>query len=233
MTLVAPLGGDAAADKVRDVARMEGLATRFAARPGATPVQHISHSEDGERIFVRYDEGVLGAYRIGASERQLIAGSNVVITTAFGKGLAMFESVIETPSHGLRVVDFTNLNDVGDPLAFAERYAERLHVGLFGLTRDDAALIDGLEEIARQSDRLFVVTLGPDGSLALGGPERIRCLAAPVEQVTDTTGAGDTFTAAFVCAFERDRDIARSLAAGSAAAAETVQHLGAFELAPH
>ena len=36
---------------------------------------------------------------------------------------------------GLRAVDFTNANDVGDPVAFAERWATELDVGLFGLQR--------------------------------------------------------------------------------------------------
>jgi ribokinase len=119
---------------------------------------------------------------------------------------------------------------VGDPAAFAARWAPELDVGLFGLQPSNAALIDELEGIAQRSARLFVVTLGPAGAIALGGRARISCPAHEARAVVDTTGAGDAFTAAFVCEYARDRDVERSLARGNEVAASTLGHLGSFEL---
>ena len=34
--------------------------------PGATPVQHIRQAPGGERVFERYDEGVLAGFRVSA-----------------------------------------------------------------------------------------------------------------------------------------------------------------------
>ncbi len=78
--------------------------------------------------------------------------------------------------------------------------------------------------------RLFVVTLGAGGAVALGGPERIVGAAQAVEHVADTTGAGDAFTAGFVCEYARGADVERSLARANAVAAATLGHLGSFEL---
>ena len=74
------------------------------------------------------------------------------------------------------------------------------------------------------------MTLGPDGALALGRGPRIACAARPVEHVLDTTGAGDAFTAGFLCEYVRGGDVPRSLARGIEAAAATLGHLGSFEL---
>lgn len=230
VTLLAPIGDDTGAALVRAAVADAGLVDRLLTRPGRTSTQHIRHAPDGERLFTRFDEGVLRGFSLGAGERELIAGCDVLTTAAFGQGLDLFEAAIGCPSRGLRVVDFTNANDIGEPLAFVERYASQFQVGLFGLTPADGALIDDLERVARSTGRLLVVTLGAQGSVALGGSERVTCPAVPVENVVDTTGAGDAFTAGFVCSYVRDGDVARALAQGSRVASETLGQLGSFSV---
>ena len=92
----------------------------------------------------------------------------------------------------------------------------------------DGALIDELERIARRQEQLLVVTLGAEGSLALGGDRRVVCPAVMVPHVVDTTGAGDTFAAGFLREYWVSRDAARSLARGAEEAAAAVQRVGAF-----
>ena len=232
VTVVAPVGDDAGGGLVRDAIARAGLEGCLEVEPGVTPVQHIRLAPGGERVFERYEEGVLGGYRVSARQRELIAASDVLATAAFGQGLTFFESVLACRPRGLRAVDFTNANDVGDPVAFAERWAGELDVGLFGLSAGDAALIDALESVAQRRGRLFVVTLGPAGALALGRGPRISCPARAVAHIVDTTGAGDAFTAGFVCEYARSGDVPRSLARGSEVAAASLGHVGSFELDP-
>jgi fructoselysine 6-kinase len=226
--VLAPVGDDDEARLVREAVARAGVVDRLIERPGATSVQHIRHAPDGERVFTRFDEGVLRGFALGPAERELVGRADVLTMAAFGQGLDLFEEVIACPSRGLRAVDFTNANDIGDPLAFVERHAAGFDIGLFGLTCADAELIDALERRARRLQRLLVVTLGARGCVALGGAERIECPALPVEHVVDTTGAGDAFTAGFLCAYVRDRDLPEALARGSLAARETLGRLGAF-----
>jgi fructoselysine 6-kinase len=228
VVVLAPIGDDEQAKIVRDAVARAGVTDRLVQRPGATSTQHIRHGPDGERLFVRFDEGVLRGFELGPAERELIAASDILTTAAFGQGLELFEAAIACPSRGLRAVDFTNANDIGDPLAFVERHARHYDVGLFGLTPADAPLIDALELLAQRLERLLVVTLGAHGSIALGGAERLACAAVPVERIVDSTGAGDAFTAGFMCAYARDRDVPGALARASMVASGTLGHLGSF-----
>ena len=230
VAVVAPIGDDAGAAVVLDAVARTGVDACLEVVPGATPVQHIRHGSDGERIFERYDEGVLAGFQVSARQRAVIAESDVLATAAFGQGLAFFEAVMACGPRGLRAVDFTNANDVGDPVAFAARWAAELDVGLFGLQPSDTALIDGLEQIAQRSERLFVITLGAAGAVALGRPQRVVCPAQTVAHVADTTGAGDAFTAGFLCEYAAGGDVERSLLRASEVAASTLGHLGSFEL---
>ena len=73
----------------------------------------------------------------------------------------------------------------------------------------------------------LVVTLSEKGALAVRGGERTTVPAEPVQQVVDTTGAGDLFAAGFLHAQAQGRDLERSLKLGALCAAEIIGHFGA------
>ena len=77
------------------------------------------------------------------------------------------------------------------------------------------------------------VTLGAEGCLiARRDGSRVRVPAAPVEQVVDSTGAGDSFAAGFLYGLVHGLDDETSGRLGALAAGEVVSHLGARPLIP-
>jgi ribokinase len=72
-----------------------------------------------------------------------------------------------------------------------------------------------------------VVTLGPGGALSTDGAEVLRAAAVAVEEVEDTTGAGDAFAAGFLAARVSGGSTAEALAAGCRLAARAVRTAGA------
>lgn len=90
-------------------------------------------------------------------------------------------------------------------------------------TADEDAAIAAL----REEKVLGVVTRSAEGALAVGqhGVESVP--ASPVDQVIDTTGAGDLFAAGFLAGYARGRPIRDSLRLGAVAAAEVISHMGA------
>ena len=226
--VVTALGTDGEAGLVRRAISALGLEACVAEIEGATSIQYIDRHPSGEKIFVRYEQGVLGGYRLGVREREVIARSDVLMAVVYAQIEGFFDSVMESPSPGLRAVDFGDLAGVTGGMNIVERYREGFHLGFFGLGANDGALIDELEKRARHQRQLFVVTLGADGSLVLGGAQRLACPAVEVAQVVDTTGAGDTFAAGFLREYSASRDPARSLARGAEEAAVSIQRVGAF-----
>lgn len=77
------------------------------------------------------------------------------------------------------------------------------------------------------------VTLGPAGCVvATRAGGRTRVPAAPVDQVVDSTGAGDSFAAGFLYGLVNDLGHEASAHLGALAAGEIVSHLGARPLTP-
>lgn len=72
-----------------------------------------------------------------------------------------------------------------------------------------------------------VVTLGPAGALWTDGDEVLRAAAAPVDEVVDSTGAGDAFAAGLLAARVAGMSTAEALAAGCKLAARAVSQTGA------
>jgi sugar/nucleoside kinase (ribokinase family) len=73
----------------------------------------------------------------------------------------------------------------------------------------------------------LVVTRGVAGALAVRAGERVDVPAEPVEEVVDTTGAGDLFAAGFLFGYAKGKSLADSLRLGAICAAEIIQHYGA------
>ena len=227
--LVTAIGNDPESRLVWDAVDRFGLEASRGECHGKTSIQYIDQEPSGEKIFVRYEQGVLGDYRIDASERRAIEESDLLVTVLYSEIHEFFRSVIEAPSSGLRTVDFSDLSDFGDNTDVVDEYVHRFDVGFFSLRSADGRLIENLEQLARQRRKLFIVTLGPHGSLALSAADRISCRAAPVAQVVDTTGAGDVFAAGFLSEYCRSRDVPASLEMGSRHAAASIQQIGAFQ----
>jgi sugar/nucleoside kinase (ribokinase family) len=86
---------------------------------------------------------------------------------------------------------------------------------------------DSAVEAAAARVPLLVVTRGEMGAVAVQGGKRVDVPAEPVDQIVDTTGAGDLFAAGFLTGHAQGRSLEESLRMGAIAAAEVISHYGA------
>jgi sugar/nucleoside kinase (ribokinase family) len=74
---------------------------------------------------------------------------------------------------------------------------------------------------------LAVLTRSERGSVVVSDGERITVPAEPVDEVVDTTGAGDLYAAGFLHGLVSGDDLERCARIGAIAAAEVISHVGA------
>jgi len=89
--------------------------------------------------------------------------------------------------------------------------------------------VDSLEAgiaAVRLDSELAVITMGAQGCVIITPDDVITAPAQPVDQVLDTTGAGDLFAAGFLYGFTRDRSLHECATLGAIAAAEVISHVG-------
>ncbi len=86
------------------------------------------------------------------------------------------------------------------------------------------------DEAARRAQadtRLAALTRSEKGSVVLSDGTAITIPAAPVDEVVDTTGAGDLYAAGFLYGLARGLPVETAGRLGSLAAAEVISHVGA------
>lgn len=90
-------------------------------------------------------------------------------------------------------------------------------------TDDFPAIIDAV----RSHVAVAALTRSERGSLVVTPEEVIEMPAAPVEELVDTTGAGDLYAAGFLYGYSLGLELETCANLGSIAAAEVISHLGA------
>jgi len=89
-------------------------------------------------------------------------------------------------------------------------------------------ITDALEFFFKLGPEVVVITRGAESSLAFDGKCKFDVPVFKVP-VLDATGAGDAFSAAFICRYYEKKDIEESLRFANATASITVQNPGARE----
>ena len=102
----------------------------------------------------------------------------------------------------------------------------------------EACLLGGTDDLAEASARLakrvehLIVTLGGEGSAIYEHGSEVARIPARNVTAVDTTGAGDTFCGAFAAAISQGQSVADAATFATAAAALSVQVLGAVPSIP-
>lgn len=105
-------------------------------------------------------------------------------------------------------------------------------VDILFANKDEARAITGLEpeealEALAKECKITIVKVGRRGAFIAKGDERVHVDAIWVDEVVDTTGAGDSFAAGFLYGLATQKSLRRCGEIGSLLAGYVIQYLGA------
>lgn len=222
--------------------------TRVITRAGGrTGVYFISYGPDGHRFSYAREGSAASRATPAELPLDLIAASRVLHVSGISQAIstdcadAVFAAMAHARASGTAVSYDTNLRLRLWPL---ERARAVIHAGaamadIVKPSLDDAELLTGLTDPDRICDvylglgpRIVALTLGAEGTLLATPSERRRIPGRPVRAV-DATGAGDTFTGAFLAEWLRTGDPFAAAAYGNAAAALATLGRGAVAPMPY
>ncbi|MCP5412816.1 MAG: adenosine kinase [Alphaproteobacteria bacterium] len=220
---------------------MNALGVTFTTRPGTkgapTASSMIAVTPDGQRSMNTY----LGACRElvpdDVDEAQ-IAGARVVYIEGY---LWDEESAKEASRKAMAAVKAAGGQvalTLSDPFCvgrFREEFIDLLNNQLnivFANEEEAKALFeeedfDKVVDHFRRWGGIAALTRSAKGCVIVKGGEMHTIPAAPVEEVVDTTGAGDQFAAGFLFGLTQGKPLADCGRLGAMAAAEVISHYGA------
>jgi sugar/nucleoside kinase (ribokinase family) len=219
--------------------RSLGVDVRLTPAPARAPTArcHVLITADGQRTMQTY----LGACTelstrditeetIGTPEVILLEG--YVWDIAEGPALA-HKAMDIARSAGSKVA--LSLSDSFCVQRHREAYREAVLDGVDIVVADEEEVMallgtetyeDTMQALA-DYDNLFAMTRSEKGSVIKHGDEVIVQAATPVDELVDTTGAGDAYTAGFLYGWSHGRSLRESAEIGTLCATRVIQQVGA------
>lgn len=202
-----------------------------------TARSHILIDPDGQRTMQTY----LGACtELGVSDvtEETVGTPKVILLEGY------VWDIPEGPALAAEAIRIAKQNGSAVALSLSDSYCVERHRDAFAkVVRDDVDMVfadddevmalyevDKFEDVLSAidgSDKLFVMTRSEKGSVIVAGATKIVQEANAIEQLIDTTGAGDAYAAAFLYGWANDKSLDECARLGTHVATSVIQQLGA------
>lgn len=229
---VGALGSDEHGEELLATMRGAGIDSRDVRRvPGASGQAFIVVGESAENTIIVASGANGSVTRLSAVERTSVASAAVL--------LMQLELPLDVVVESARLAHDSDTEVILNA-APATVLPDSLmdHVDFLIVNEHEACLLGDSPKPLEASERLasrvpqLVVTLGREGSVVYQGGNLTSRVPARNVKAVDTTGAGDTYCGAFAAAIAERQTLDSAIAFATAAAALSVQTLGAVPSIP-
>jgi 2-dehydro-3-deoxygluconokinase len=248
---VTALGDDAYSDGMLAMWQDESIATDLVARlPGRLPgLYTIRTDERGERTFTYWRSASAARDMLRGPRAEQVAAALRGYDLLYVSGITL--SILDPPQRaavvaiadlvrerGGRVAFDSNYRPVGWPTPDAARAAFEEMLGRVDIalpTLDDEQALFGVKDAPECAERLHrrgvaevAIKLGQAGCFLSSAKFTGEIPAEPVDEVVDSTAAGDSFNAGYLAARLLGADPPRAARLGNRLAARVITHPGAI-----
>ena len=229
---IGKIGQDETGAFFGDTLRQRGVNALLATCDLPSGIASTFISTDGERTFGTY-LGVAATLRAEDLSRKMFAGYNYLYIGGYllQDHDLMLRAVQLAKEEGLQVcLDMASYNVVEAERDFFDQLIVK-YVDIVFANESEALAYTGkapheaLEEIASKCS-IAVVKTGKEGSLVKKGTEVIQLLSCPVDNVLDTTGAGDFYAAGFMYGLTCGYSLEKCVQISTILATAVIQEVG-------
>ncbi|WP_304311237.1 adenosine kinase [Phocaeicola plebeius] len=215
-----------------DTLRQRGVNALLATCDLPSGIASTFISTDGERTFGTY-LGAAATLRAEDLSRKMFAGYNYLYIEGYllQDHDLMLRAVQLAKEEGLQVcLDMASYNVMEAERDFFDQLIVK-YVDIVFANESEALAYTGktpheaLEEIASKCS-IAVVKTGKEGSLVKKGTEVIQLLSCPVDNVLDTTGAGDFYAAGFMYGLTCGYSLEKCVQISTILATAVIQEVG-------
>jgi len=202
-----------------------------------TARSHVLITSDGQRTMQTYLGACteLSSYDIDSA---VIAEAEIILLEGYLWDIPDCNEIAN------KVIKEKNRSSVRIALSLSDSFCVERHFEAFSeLTRDAVDIIfanenemmmltrtetiEDMIEASKKLGNLSVITLGERGSIVVNKGDVTHAEAQKTSNVVDTTGAGDTYTAAFLFGLLSNKSIQECAEMASWAASQVIQQIGA------
>ena len=210
------IGTDEYGAKLKKALAAKGVdISHLSNKTGTSPYTEIT-LDNGNRVFGKYDEGVMEHFYLSEEDKAFICGHDLLHTSVWSR--------IEN--------DLKELGECGALISFdfsdqpqhecVDIAMPYVNYAFFSFQQDSPELREFMQKCWNKGPKYVVATLGENGSLGFDGSVFVEQGIIDVP-VVDTMGCGDSFIAGFLYGVLQGLDLKSCLESGAQSAAVTIQ----------
>ncbi len=198
---------------------------------------HVLIDQDGQRTMQTY---------LGACTE--LSVSDVTTETVDSPGVILIEGYVwdiaEGPALADEAIRIARINSSAVALSLSDSFCVQRHRDAFhDVVKDGVDIVladedeinallqtDNFDDTTKRLadyDNLFAMTRSEKGSVIMHGDQNVVQAAIPVEEIVDTTGAGDAYTAGFLFGYTQKKSLEECAKLGTFCATQVIQQVGA------